>query len=62
MIINEKEEYEVKEVRKFRKRGRGIQYLMHWKSYGDKHNQWIAETVLSHAKEMIKDYWTRYSS
>ena len=28
-IINEKEEYEVEEVRKHRKRGRGTQYLVH---------------------------------
>ena len=29
MIINEKEEYEVEEVRKHRKQGRGVQYLVH---------------------------------
>jgi len=28
-IINEEEEYEVEEVRKHRKRGRGTQYLVH---------------------------------
>ena len=39
MIINKKEEYEVEEVRKHRKWGRGTQYLVYWKSYGDKHNQ-----------------------
>jgi len=32
MIINEKKEYEVKEVRKHRKQGKGTQYLMHWKA------------------------------
>ena len=61
-IINEEEEYEVEEVRKYRKRGRGTQYLMHWKGYGDEHDQWIAEMGLSHAKEAIEDYWTRCSS
>ena len=55
-IINEEEKYEVKEVRKHRKQGRGIQYLVHWKSYGDKHDQYITELELSHAKEMIEDY------
>jgi len=39
MIINEEEEYEVEEVRKYRKHGRGIQYLVHWKGYGDEHDQ-----------------------
>ena len=61
-IINEEEEYKVKEVQKHRKRGRGTQYLVHWKGYRNKHNQWIAETGLSHAKEAIEDYWTRILS
>jgi len=38
VIINEEEEYEVEEVWKHRKQGREIQYLVHWKSYGDKHD------------------------
>ena len=61
-IINEEEEYEVKEVRKHRKCGKGTQYLMHWKGYRDEHDQWIAEKGLLHAKEAIEDYWTRYLS
>ena len=55
-IINEEEEYEVEEVQKHRKRGWGTQYLVHWKGYGDKHNQWIAEMGLPHAKQVVKDY------
>jgi len=39
MIINEEEEYEVEQVRKHRKCGRGIQYLVHLKGYGNEHNQ-----------------------
>ena len=61
-IINEEEEYEVEEVRKHRKRGWGTQYLVHWKGYGDEHNQWIAESGLPHARQVIEDYWTRYLS
>jgi len=62
MIINEEEEYEIEKVRKHRKRGREVQYLVHWKNYGDEHDQWIAEMGLPHAREAIKDYWARYSS
>ena len=61
-IINEKEEYEVEEVWKHRKRGWETQYLVHWKGYGDEHNQWIAETELPHAKQAVEEYWKRYSS
>ena len=38
-IINEKEEYEVKEVWKHRKQDREVQYLVYWKGYGDEHDQ-----------------------
>ena len=58
-IINEEEEYEKEEVRKYRKQGRGVQYLVHWKNYGNEHDQWIAKTGLLHAREAIEDYWTR---
>jgi len=60
MIINEEEEYEVEEVWKHRTQGWGTQYLVHWKGYGNEHNQWIAESGLPHAKQVIEDYWTRY--
>ena len=33
-----------------------MQFLVYWKSYRDEHDQWIAETVLPHAKEVIEDY------
>ena len=62
MIINEEEEYKVEEVRKHRKRGRGMQYLVHWKGYRDEHDQWIAKMELSHAREALEDYWARYLS
>ena len=38
IIINKEEEYEVEKVRKHRKRERGTQYLVHWKSYGNEHD------------------------
>ena len=39
IIINEEKEYQAEEVRKYRKCGRETQYLVHWKGYGDKHDQ-----------------------
>ena len=61
-IINEEEEYKVEEVRKHRKWGQEIQFSVYWKGYEDEHDQWIAETGLSHAKEVIEDYWMRILS
>ena len=38
-IITEEEESEIEEVRKHQKQGKGVQYLVYWKSYGDEHDQ-----------------------
>ena len=61
-IINKKEEYEVKEIRKYWKWRQETQFLVYWKDYGNEHDQWIMETGLPHAKKMIEDYWARISS
>ena len=37
-IINKKEEYEVEEIRKYREQGYSIQFLVHWKGYGNEYN------------------------
>ena len=55
-IINEEEDYEVKEIRKHWKKRQETQYLVYWKGYRNEHNQWIAEIVLPHAKRAIEDY------
>jgi len=62
VIINEEEEYEVEEVQKHRTQRQEMQYLVHWKGYGDEHDQWIVESGLPHARQAIEDYWTRCSS
>ena len=36
-IIN-KEEYEVKKIQNHRKQGYSMQFLIHWKRYGNEHN------------------------
>ena len=33
-----------------------MQYLVHWKGYGDEHNQLIVELGLPHTREVIEDY------
>jgi len=38
-IINKEEEYKVEEIRKHWKKKRETQYLVHWKGYGNKHDQ-----------------------
>ena len=60
-IINEEEEYEVEEIRRHRKKERRTQFLIHWKGYGNEHDQWMAQTNLQHAKEAIQDYWIQLS-
>ena len=37
-IINKEEEYEVEETRKYRKQECSIQFLVHWKGYGNEYN------------------------
>ena len=49
-IINEEKEYEVEEIKNYRKQGYSIQFLVYWKGYENKNNQWIAEIRLPHAK------------
>ena len=61
-IINKEKEYKVEEIRKHRKQEQETQFLVHWKGYGNEHDQRITETELSHAKEAIEDYWTRVLS
>ena len=38
-IINKEEEYEVEEVQNHKKQGYDMQFLVHWKGYGNKHDQ-----------------------
>jgi len=60
-ILNDEEEYEVEEIRGQRKRGRGTQYLVHWKGYTDEHDQWLSRTSLEHAAELIQEYHNQIS-
>ncbi|KAF7785180.1 hypothetical protein Agabi119p4_1345 [Agaricus bisporus var. burnettii] len=55
-IINEEEEYEVEEIRGHRRRGRGIQFLVHWKGYGNEDDSWIPQSSLENAEEALSEY------
>ena len=55
-IINEEEEYKVKEIKKYQNQRCRTEFLVYWKEYENEYDQWIAEIGLSHAKEVIEDY------
>jgi len=52
--------YEVEEILSARKRGRGIQYLVKWKDYGNEENTWEPHCHLDHAPELIQEFYQKY--
>ena len=59
-IINNEEEYEVDEIRGVRKRGRGYQFLIHWKGYSNEDDTWTAESNLGNATDAITEYLNKH--
>jgi hypothetical protein len=55
-IIEEEEEYEIEEIRGHRRKGRGTQYLVHWKGYGNEDNTWLPQSSLGNAAEVLSTY------
>ena len=55
-IINNKEEYEVEEIRGHRKRGQGVQFLFHWKGYDDVEDSWLPKSALENSEELVNEY------
>ena len=53
-------EYEVEEILSSRKRGRGIQYLVKWKGYGEEENTWEPRRNVENAREAIEDFYHEY--
>ena len=53
-------EYEVEEILSARKRGRGIQYLVKWKDYGNEENTWEPCHHLDHAPDLIQEFYQKY--
>jgi hypothetical protein len=59
-IMNDEEHYEVEKIRGVRKKGRGMQYLVHWKGYPNEEDTWEPLRMLKGAEEAIQDYHKRF--
>ena len=55
-IISGYKEYEVEEILKHRKRGRGFQYLIKWKNYPLGERTWEPRRHLTHMKKLLDRY------
>jgi hypothetical protein len=55
-IVEEEEEYEIEEIRRHRRKGRGTQYLVHWKGYGNEDDTWLPRSSLENAEEILSKY------
>jgi hypothetical protein len=58
-IIEEEEEYKIEEICGHRRKGRGTQYLVHWKGYGNEDDTWLPQSSLGNAEELLSDYLKR---
>lgn len=62
-IVDDHEEFEVKTIIDSRKRGCGIEYLVHWKGYSNDEDTWEPRTNVGHAQDLIdqfhKDHLTK---
>jgi hypothetical protein len=58
-IIEGEEEFEIEEVQGHHKQGKGIQYLVHWKGYSNKKDEWIHEEFMEHTEELVNEYKQR---
>jgi hypothetical protein len=55
-IIDEEEEYEIEEIHGHRGKGRGTQFLVHWKGYGNEDDIWLTQSSLGNAEELLSNY------
>jgi len=60
VIIEGKEEYEVKKIMNKRRRYEKWEYLVKWKGYTAEENLWEKETNLKNAKEAVEEYKKKY--
>ena len=58
-IIDDEPEYEVEKIldsRINRRRNNGLEYLVHWKGYGDEEDSWVPFTDMEHSKQIIEEF------
>src|SRR5882762_2080216 len=53
-------EFKIEDILSSRKKGRGIQYLIKWKGYGNEENTWEAKSWMGNAKEIIKEFHQKH--
>jgi hypothetical protein len=58
-IIDDHEEFEVEEILAHRKKGKGLEYLVRFASYGPEDDLWLPLKNLENAKEIVEDYHKR---
>jgi hypothetical protein len=57
--IKEEAEYKIAEICGHRRKGRGTQYLVHWKGYGNEDDTWLPRSSLGNAEELLSEYLKR---
>ena len=58
-LINEEEEYEIKQILKHCGTPKNCFYLIRWKGYTAEEDTWLKEADLEHAAEILKAYKRR---
>lgn len=59
-LIEGEKEYEIENIHDSRKKGRGIQFLIHWKGYPSEEDSWEPRRHLDHAKKLLQDFHRKY--
>ena len=59
ILVNENEEYEIKDILKNKKKWRKFYYLVRWKEFFFCENNWILKHYLTNAQNMFKQYHKR---
>jgi hypothetical protein len=57
IIVDDYPEYDVEEILASRRRGRGIQYLVHWKGYDHNEDTWEPRRNITHADQLLEDFY-----